>query len=108
MPMESETISMLIWGFIIIIGLGGILVLRLMFKSRNKAFLWFMSQFLFLLIAFIKILNLIQSQNKIPQSMLSEENSLAIGFIGVFWGTSMVCMFIGIWHLTKDWKSHFS
>lgn len=64
MPMEAETLSMISWGFHIVVALNLVVII-------------------------------------IPQTMLSEENSLALGISGILWAISMLCMLIGIWSLSE-------
>jgi hypothetical protein len=102
MQMEAETISMLIWGFIIIISLSLVIILKWWFNSRNNALLWFVVQFVFLSLGFYKFLDLIRRKIEIPAVMISEENSLSLGLIGLFWAASMISMIIGVYFLNRN------
>ena len=104
MQMEAETLSMLTWGFFIVIAISLGVVIKLWLESKNNAFIWFIIQLVFLVFAFFRVSYLIQIKPEIPEVMMSEENSLSIGIIGVFWAISMLSMLIGIWQVIKKNK----
>jgi hypothetical protein len=104
MQIESETLSMLMWGFYIVTAISLGVILKLWFRNKSKAYLWFVVQFAFLYFAFNKFLYLIKPKPEISAVMLSEENSLALGIMGALWAVSTFCMIIGIWILDKENK----
>ena len=104
MPMEAETITMLFWGFNIVIAISLVLIIKLWIETKEKSYIWFIVQLCFLYFCFITVIYTIKIKPAIPQAMLSEENSLALGISGILWAVSMFCMLIGIWKLTKKFK----
>lgn len=104
MPMESETLTMLSWGFFIVGGICLFAIIKLWGSSKNKSFIWFIAQLIFLYLTFLKFTYLIRIKPEVPQVMLSEENSLALGTSGILWAISMFCMLIGIYNLGKEDK----
>ena len=101
MQMETETISMLLWGFNIVIVFSLILIIKLWMENKNKSHIWFIAQLFFLYFGFLKFLDSIKIKPEVPQVMLSEENSLALGISGILWAISMFCMLRGIWELSE-------
>ena len=104
MQMEAETLSMLTWGFFVTIAISLGIIIKLWFISKSKAFIWFIAQLVFLVFVFFRFSYLIRIKPEIPEVMMSEENSLSIGIIGVFWAISMLSMLIGIWQVNKKNK----
>jgi uncharacterized protein len=102
MQMEAETLSMLTLGFAIVILISLIIIIMLWVKIRSNAFSWFLVQIILLAIAFFKFIKLLVININIPKAIISEENSLALGLIGVLWACSMLCMLIGIYGLSKE------
>jgi len=105
MQMEAETLPMLIWGFFIVVALSLGIIIRLWLGSKNKAFIWFVAQIVTLCFGFFKFLNLIKKKPEISETMMSEENSLALGITGILWAVSMFCMLRGVWLLAKSKRS---
>jgi len=101
MPIESETLSMLYIGFFLIIGLVLIVIIKLWYERKNKSFIWFIAQIIFLSFSFFMFTELIKPNTDIPAAFLSEENSFTLGITGILWATSMVCMIIGIWYISR-------
>lgn len=104
MPMEAETLSMISWGFLIVGGVSLLVIIKLWVSSKDKSFIWFIAQLIFLYLSFLKFTYLIRMKPEVPQTMLSEENSLALGVSGILWAISMFCMLKGIWDLSKENK----
>jgi hypothetical protein len=71
-------------------------------KRKNRSLLWFLGQIAFLGLSFNQFINLIQRKPEISEVMMSENNSLTLGIMGVFWALSMVCMILGIWFSSED------
>lgn len=101
MSMEAETLSMISWGFFIVGGVSLLVIIKLWMSSKNKSFIWFIAQLIFLYLSFLKFTYLIRMKPEVPQVLLSEENSLALGISGMLWAISMLGMLIGIWNLGK-------
>jgi uncharacterized protein len=102
MPMEAETFAMLTLGFATVILISVIVIIMLWVKVRSKAFGWFLVQIVLLCAVFFNFIKLLIMNSNIPKAMVSEENSLALGIMGVLWACSMLCMLIGIYWLSKE------
>jgi uncharacterized protein len=102
MPMEAETFAMLTLGFAAVILISVIVIIMLWVKVRSKAFGWFLVQIVLLCAVFFNFIKLLIMNSNIPKAMVSEENSLALGIMGVLWACSMLCMLIGIYWLSKE------
>lgn len=101
MQMEAETLAMLLLGFALVILLSLAVIISLWIKVRSKAYSWFLVQVVLLIIAFFKFIKLLIINSNISKTKISEENSLALGIIGVLWACSMLCMLIGIYSVSK-------
>lgn len=102
MTMEVETITMLLLGFVAIIVFSLVVIISLWVKVKSKSFGWFLAQIVLLIAAFIMFLKFLIIPPSIPNTMISEENSLNLGIIGVLWACSMLCMLMGIYRLSKQ------
>jgi membrane protease YdiL (CAAX protease family) len=100
--MEAATLAMLTLGFAMVILISVIVIIMLWFKVKSKAFGWFLVQIVLLCAVFFNFIKLLIMNSNIPKAMVSEENSLALGIIGVLWACSMLCMLIGIYWLSKE------
>ncbi len=98
-PMEAETIPMLIGGFSIVLLLTLICIIVLWSRNKSISYAWFIAQIIFLILGFKSALKIFDLT--VPSSMLSEEISLVIGVSALYWAASMVCMLIGIWQLSS-------
>lgn len=96
MAIEQGTKSLLVFGFIIVLGIVALCICLLWKKTKNNGLLWFIPQLVMLSLCLILFIRLINNQRMIPSAMLSEENSLFIGLIAISWALSMVLMTIGI------------
>ncbi|GAA0108952.1 hypothetical protein ABHA37_08320 [Clostridium tertium] len=96
MVIEQGTKSLLIFGFMLVLVIVASCIILLWKKTKNNALLWFIPQLVMLSICLFLFIRLIDTQRAIPPAMLSEENSLNIGLIGIGWGLSMLFMTIGI------------
>jgi hypothetical protein len=98
MPMEQETMGMLIGGFSIIIGITFIIVLLLLFSKKRKpfrmAYTLVIGFLLFFSWAVSQAINAISFDVNHP--MASEEISLRLGISGVLWAISMLFLILGI------------
>jgi hypothetical protein len=105
MPMEQETMGMLIVGFSIIIGFTFIIVLLLLFSKKRKPFRIAYT----LVIGFLLFFSWAVSQAikaisfDVNHPMASEEISLRLGISGVLWAISMFFLILGLikFSLTK-------
>ncbi|MGI6423792.1 MAG: hypothetical protein ACOX2A_00760 [Tepidanaerobacteraceae bacterium] len=92
-----------ILGILYSIGFSLLVIVKLWTNSKDKSFIWFIAQLIFLYMSFSKFTYSIRTKPGIPQVMLSEENSLALGISGILWAVSMFCMLKGIWNMgTKN------
>lgn len=98
MPMEQETMGMLIGGFSIIMGIAFIVVILLMFSKKRKPFRvaygLVIGFFMFFSWAVSQALNAITFDVNHP--MASEEISLRLGIAGVLWAVSMFFLLFGL------------
>lgn len=105
MQLESEVLSILRWGFYLVMVLSTGILIKLWLKDhKNKSYKWFYAQLFLLHFCLLKFLKLIKIDSEIPQAMILEQNSLTLGAVGIYWGLSMICMLIGIWNLGKKDK----
>lgn len=102
--MEAETLSIISWGFHKVDALSLVVIIKLWISKKDKSFIWFIAQLIFLYFGFLKFLYSIKMKPEVAHTMLSEENTLAIGISGTLWAISMLCMLIGIWNLSKKSK----
>jgi len=86
----------MIFGFILVVVIVVLSIFILWKKTRNHGLLWFFPQLIMQGICLHLFLQLIRDQNTVPVVMLSEENSLTIGLMGVIWAFSMVFMIVGV------------
>lgn len=105
MPMEQETIGLLVSGSSLIIGLMVLLTLFLWIKSKSNslAYASVIFHFVLLSIALYVFLKAITFNNDHP--MASEEISLRIGISGVIWAASMLGLLIGLIRFSKVKKA---
>lgn len=101
MEIEAGTITFMIAGFTVV-NLGFIVILIFLFiKQRKRHLFWFVLQIISLVMTFYFALKVIQQNDNVPNVMLSETNSLHIGYSVVFWSIGMMFMIIGIWCCCK-------
>lgn len=96
MLLEQETKGLVILGFIIIVIIVAVSILLLWNKTRNRGLLWFLPQLMMLSLCLYFFLKLVNNQVTVSPVMLSEENSLMVGAIGISWALSMIFMVIGV------------
>lgn len=96
MPLEQESKGLVILGFIIIVTIVAVSILLLWNKTRNRGLLWFLPQIVMLSLCLYFFLRLVNNQVRVSPVMLSEENSLMVGAIGISWALSMIFMAIGV------------
>lgn len=98
MPMEQETMGMLIGGFSIIMSIVFIVVILLMFSKKRKSFRvsygLIIGFFVFFSWAISQALNAISFEVNHP--MASEEISLRLGIAGVLWAVGMFFLLFGL------------
>ncbi|MFP7300393.1 hypothetical protein [Neobacillus niacini] len=98
MPMEQETMGMLISGFSIIMGITFIIVLFLIFSKKHKSFRvaygWIIGFLIFFSWAVSQALKAISFDVNHP--MASEEISFRLGMAGLLWVLSMVFFVLGL------------
>lgn len=98
MPMEQETMGMLIGSFSIIIGVTFMIVLVLLFSKKRKPFRMAYT----LVIGFLLFFSWAVSQAisaisfDVNHPMASEEISLRLGISGVLWAISMLFLILGL------------
>ena len=104
MPMEQETISMLISGFSIVMGITVIITIFLWMKNKRQsgAYIWLFLHFSLFSVAVYFSLQAISFDYHHP--MASEEISLRLGGTGIFWALSMISLLLGIFNFSKSIK----
>jgi uncharacterized protein len=102
MQMETETLAMLILAFAVVILISLGVVIMLWIKVKSKAFGWFLVQIVLLAAAFFNFIKLLIINTSISRAMISQQNSLTLGIMGMLWACSMLCMLIGIYRVSKD------
>lgn len=101
MPMEQETIGLLVGGFSLIVGIMVVVTLFLWIKSKGNhaAYASVICHFALLTIAlavFIKAITF-----NVDHPMASEEISLRLGVSGGIWAVSMFSLLIGLIGFSK-------
>lgn len=101
MPMEQETVGLLVGGFSLIIGIMVLVTLFLWVKSKGNhaAYASVICHFAFLTIAMFVFINAITFNADHP--MASEEISLRLGVSGVVWAVGMLCLLVGLVRFSK-------
>ncbi|MDM5224952.1 hypothetical protein QUF73_01880 [Cytobacillus sp. NJ13] len=98
MPMEQETMGMLIGGLSTIMGISFIVVLILLFSKKGKSYRMayglVLGHLVFFSWAVSQALKAISFDTNHP--MASEEISLQLGISGALWAISMVFLVIGL------------
>ena len=101
-PMEAETIPMLIGAFIIVMLIALFTILRLWLKSKNNAYIWLVAHFVVFSFAVVIWIKIITGSTLLPSTSLSSENtSLYIGQAGIIWAISILFLLVGISALSK-------
>lgn len=107
MPMEQETMDMLIGGFSIIMVLAFIVVILLMFSKKRSSFKvaygLVIVSFIFCSCAISQLLNAMTFDFNHP--MASEEISLRLGIAGVLWAVSMLFLLFGLTNFSSVKKN---
>jgi hypothetical protein len=98
MPMEQETMGLLIGGFSIIIGVSFMIVLVLLFSKKRKPFRMAYTMVIgFLLFCSWAVSQAIKAISvDVNHPMASEEISLHLGISGVLWAISMFFLVLGL------------
>ena len=96
MALEQETKGLIMLGFIIILVIVAVSIFLLWNKTKNRGLLWFLPQLVMLSLCLYLFIALINNEKTVSPVMLSEENSLIVGFMSISWGLSMIFMTIGI------------
>jgi hypothetical protein len=98
MPMEQETMGLLLGGFSILIGVSFMIVLVLLFSKKRKPFRMAYTMVIGFLLFFswavsqaIKAISV-----DVNHPMASEEISLHLGISGVLWAISMFFLVLGL------------
>ena len=102
MLLEQGTITFLLFGFFIVLSIVTLWLILLFIKSKNKGLLWFIPQLGMLILCLYFFISLINTSDTVPTAMLSEENSLLIGYLGISWALSMLFMVLGITSIIKN------
>ncbi|WP_159882777.1 hypothetical protein [Paenibacillus puerhi] len=99
LPMEQETMSLLVIGYAIVMGIAFVFVSLLWIKGRKEVYAstfgWVLAHFLMFTAAVVCCLIAIGSRPEHP-AMASEANSLWLGVGGVLWAVSMLCLLAAV------------
>ena len=104
MAFERETQSLIIFGFSIVLVVIILSIFLIWQKSKNRGLLWLFPQLMLLSICLLLLLQLINNPNTVPAVMLSDDNNLTIGLMGICWALSIIFMTIGIISAGRDKK----
>lgn len=108
MPMEQETMGLLVGGFLIIMGITIMIVLLQLFSKKRKSHRTAYSLVLCYLILFSLAVNqaLRAIRFDVNHPMASEEISLRLGMAGVLWAVSMLFLVLGLIKFSFSWKNN--
>lgn len=99
MPMEQEVMPLLIAGVSIVMLLSFVIVIGQWIVTKNTAYSWIAAHLAALSLSISRWLYLLNGPNQLPDSMISENNSLVIGSAAVLWAISMGLLMIGVYKL---------
>lgn len=98
MPMEQETMGLLIGGFSIVMGITFMIVLRMLFSKKRKSFRaaygLVMCHLILFSLAVYQTLRAMSFDGNHP--MASEGISFRLGLAGILWAISMVFLILGL------------
>lgn len=108
MPMEQETLGLVVGGFSVVLSLMILATLYLWFKnkSNNVAYISVLSHLVLLSTAIFFLVKAISFDFDHP--MASEEISLRIGLSGIIWTASMICLVLGLFKLSNHKRTYES
>lgn len=112
LPMEAETMGILVGGFAVVMGFSSVIVGWLWYANRQRAhrrgYGWIMLHFALFSVGVFDCLQAIGFDYMVQTTagmeihgMASEEISLRLGIAGLFWACSMACLLKGIVALTQ-------
>lgn len=103
MPLEQEVPNLLRIGFISIILIITISTITLWIRNKEKraAYMMVLLHLILGSIAFYFFMNAITLELEYNHPMASEENSLQIGYAGVFWALSMFSLLVAIFKFSR-------
>jgi hypothetical protein len=108
MPMEQETMGLLIGGFSIVMVITFMIVLLMLFSKKRKsyrmAYALAMCHLILFSLAVFQALRAISFDGNHP--MASEEISLRLGITGCLWVISMVFLTLGLIKFSVTKKPH--
>ena len=95
-PMEAETIPLLITGVILVLVVSLIVITILFIKKKSRGYLLFIAQLIFFGLSFYQLIEIFNIRNETDGVMSSEIVSGKIGLSAVLWAIGMLCMLVGI------------
>ncbi len=104
-PMEAETISLLITGVIIVLALSLIVITSLLIKRKSRGYFLFIVQLIFTGLSFYQLIEIYNIRDNTDGLMSSEAISGKIGISAVLWAIGMLCMLAGIIMTNKERKT---
>jgi len=101
--MEEEVPRLLMIGSGIVLAVSFMMIILWWRETKHSAFGWLISSLVCLTIAIYIWISVIGGR-EIPRPMISENNSLLIGYAGIIWAVSMALMLEGIFRLKPPKK----
>ncbi|MEK5060055.1 hypothetical protein BK126_19500 [Paenibacillus sp. FSL H7-0326] len=95
MLMEEEVLALLRFGLILVIGAILIVVIVLMVRYKKAGYGWILAHLILFSWGALGWIKLLETR----ATTSSVQNSLTIGWIGLIWAMSMICMTIGLLRL---------
>lgn len=101
MPLEQETISLMIGGYSIVMCITILTILLLWYKNKmfRTGYVWTLIHLGLFSAAIYFFLDILNSDYNHP--MASEENSLRLGISGVIWALSMCSFLVALLQFSK-------
>ncbi len=95
-PMEEETMPLLIAGVALVLSVSFIVITLLFIKRKSRGYLLFVAQLIVIGLSFYQLIELLNTRNTTEGIMNSEIISGKIGLIAILWVLSMLLMLVGI------------
>ena len=97
MGLETETLAIFLLAFVVVIIFSIVTIVSMMIKYKSKSYIWFLVQVVMLAAAFFIFLGLIIIDSNTPR-----RNAIDLGIMGLLWTGSMLCMLIGVSHVSRQ------
>lgn len=97
MGLEIETLAIFLLAFVVVIIFSIVTIVSMMVKYKSKSYIWFLVQVVMLIATFFIFSSLIIINSNTPR-----RNALVLGIMGILWAGSMLCMLIGVSHVSRQ------